>query len=196
MAVDQKNTIVKCTVNPSCLFNHNGICDNYVITIGADGSCQEYVETELKIEETKRCHEDCIHFDDSDPMVGPLCLFKHPEPLKEFYDGMPCDYYHKRNSTPHCEDFKPIRGQRAKGNFYEDTCDDKIAVKIKIAELNKPNKNKRTIRDVVPKCDLPICDWSCKHALSETYAPLFNPNTIIPTVKALTPFKPIVGINT
>ena len=46
--MDQKNTIVKCTANPSCLFNHNGICDNYVITIGADGSCQEYVETEEK----------------------------------------------------------------------------------------------------------------------------------------------------
>lgn len=44
--MDQKNTIVKCTTNPTCLFNHNGICDNYVITIGADGSCQEYVETE------------------------------------------------------------------------------------------------------------------------------------------------------
>ena len=46
--MDQKNTIVKCTANPNCLFNHNGICDNYVITIGADGSCQEYVETALK----------------------------------------------------------------------------------------------------------------------------------------------------
>ena len=46
--MDQKNTIVKCTANPTCLFNHNGICDNYVITIGADGSCQEYVETEEK----------------------------------------------------------------------------------------------------------------------------------------------------
>ena len=44
--MDQKNTIVKCYAKPDCLFNHNGICDNYVITIGADGSCQEYVETE------------------------------------------------------------------------------------------------------------------------------------------------------
>ena len=44
--MEQKNTIVKCTANPNCLFNHNGICDNYVITIGADGSCQEYIETE------------------------------------------------------------------------------------------------------------------------------------------------------
>ena len=44
--MDQKNTIVKCFANPNCLFNHNGICDNYVISIGADGSCQEYIETE------------------------------------------------------------------------------------------------------------------------------------------------------
>ncbi len=97
--MDQKNTIVKCTANPNCLFNHNGTCDNYVITIGADGSCQEHVETssdEFQITETKRCHDDCIHFDDSDPFVGPICLFNHPEPLKEFYDRMPCDYYHKR----------------------------------------------------------------------------------------------------
>lgn len=43
--MDQKNTIVKCYANPNCLFNHNGVCDNYVISIGADGSCQEYVET-------------------------------------------------------------------------------------------------------------------------------------------------------
>ena len=51
--MDQKNTIVKCTANPACLFNHNGICDNYVITIGADKKCQEYVET-ARIEEIKK----------------------------------------------------------------------------------------------------------------------------------------------
>lgn len=44
--MEQKNTIVKCFASPNCLFNHNGVCDNYVINIGADGSCQEYVETE------------------------------------------------------------------------------------------------------------------------------------------------------
>ena len=117
--MDQKNTIVKCNRSPKCLFAHHGICDNYVITIGADGSCQEYVETEMIIEETKRCHEDCIHFDDSDPMVGPICLFKHPEPLKDFYEGMPGGYYHSTNY---------ISGQRAKCNLYEDTCGDKETV--------------------------------------------------------------------
>lgn len=109
--MDQKNTIVKCTANPNCLFNHNGICDNYVIIIGADGSCQEYVETEQKT-----CHDDCIHFDNSDPMVGPICLFKHPEPLKDFYEGMPCKYYYALHK-------KPLRGWRAKGDFLEDACD-------------------------------------------------------------------------
>lgn len=44
--MEQKNTIVKCKAHPDCLFNHNGVCDNYVINIGADGKCQEYVETE------------------------------------------------------------------------------------------------------------------------------------------------------
>ena len=43
--MDQKNTIVKCNRSPRCLFAHDGVCDNYVISIDADGSCQEYVET-------------------------------------------------------------------------------------------------------------------------------------------------------
>ena len=59
--MDQKNTIVKCKMHPNCLFNHNGICDNYVISIGADGSCQEYIETaseeEAIYENTKRMLE-------------------------------------------------------------------------------------------------------------------------------------------
>ena len=44
--MDQKNTIVKCKAHPDCLFNHNGVCDNYVINIGTDGKCESYVETE------------------------------------------------------------------------------------------------------------------------------------------------------
>jgi hypothetical protein len=43
--MDQKNTIVKCKAHPDCLFNHNGVCDNYVINIGADGKCECYIET-------------------------------------------------------------------------------------------------------------------------------------------------------
>lgn len=181
--MDQKNTIVKCKAHPNCLFNHNGVCDNYVINIGADGSCQEYVETEQKT-----CHPDCIHFDDSDMFVGLICLFKHPEPLKEFYEGMPCEHYYALHK-------KPLRGWRAKGDFLEDgMVDSKIVdevcqpFKIKIAELNKENKNKSTIRDIVPECDLPICDWSCKHALKS--GPSFNPDLWCDKMKG----KPAVGL--
>lgn len=105
--MEQKNTIVKCKAHPNCLFNYNGICDNYVINIGADEKCESYVETESKLD-----------IDD-----------KHLEGT--------------------------------------------ATVKMKIAELDKPNKNKSTIRKVVPKCDLPTCDWLCKHALSD--GPSFNP---------------------
>lgn len=117
--MNQKNTIVKCAMH-KCLFNHCGTCDQYVITIGIDNTCQAYTETEgFTFKEQKTCHPDCIHFDDSDIMVGPICLFKHPEPLKEFYEGVPCDYYHSTNR---------LRGQRAKCDFYEGTCDNKEAV--------------------------------------------------------------------
>lgn len=68
--MDQKNTIVKCTANPSCLFNHNGICDNYVITIGADGSCQEYIETEDMIIRPVLC-EHCGHYEDHGLLQNP-----------------------------------------------------------------------------------------------------------------------------
>ena len=221
--MDQKNTIVKCKAHPDCLFNHNGVCDNYVINISTDGKCECYVETEnvyappstqeileyaIKLEQEKlrgqrakcdfiqdgvdqeivnevckpldikpsatatlngittdnwvemysklkTCHPDCIHFYDSDPMVGPVCLFNHPEPLKKFYEGMPCDYYHSVNYT---------RNQRSNCNIYDDACDvsflkedlekiqqtleqDSIPCTIKVAELNKPNKNKSIISD-------------------------------------------------
>lgn len=104
--MDQKNTIVKC-VKHKCLFNNCGTCDQYVITIGVDNTCQAYTETEgFTFKEQKTCHPDCVHFDDSDPMVGPICLFQHPEPLKNFYEGMPCDYYHKRGHRTNCDLFE------------------------------------------------------------------------------------------
>lgn len=168
--MDQKNTIVKCAKH-KCLFNNCGTCDQYVITIGVDGKCKGYVETAseedmkngvigaykiLTLKEKKVCHPDCIHFNDDDIMVGPICLFDHPKPLKEFYEGMPCDYYHSTNYT---------RGQRAKCNFYEDTCcnisflkedlekiqqtleQDSVPCTMKVAEFNKPNKNQSVISD-------------------------------------------------
>ena len=104
--MDQKNTIVKCAKH-KCLFNNRGTCEQYVITIGIDNTCQAYTETEgFTFKEQKTCHPDCVHFDDSDPMVGPICLFKHPKPLKNFYEGMPCDYYHKRGHRAKCDLFE------------------------------------------------------------------------------------------
>lgn len=93
--MEQKNTIVKCNAHPSCLFNHNGVCDNYVINIGADGSCQEYIETaseeETIYENTKKMLEK----------AGVTLI----EPKGE-----------------------AKRGQRAKGNFYDEACDNKETV--------------------------------------------------------------------
>ena len=104
--MDQKNTIVKCTANPTCLFNHNGICDNYVITIGADGSCQEYVETEDVTIRPTFC-EQCGHYEDHGLLQNPCN--KHE-----------CYRHRKENA---CVDFIAIRGQRAKCNFIEDAMD-------------------------------------------------------------------------
>lgn len=174
--MDQKNTIVKCKAHPDCLFNHNGVCDNYVINIGADGKCEGYLETE-PIREQKTCQDDCIYFDDSDPCVGPICLFNHPEPLKEFYKDMPCNYYHKRGHRAKCNvyddatfnlcssachnyDFKgaslycQLRQEYLGPERLMKPCDlfikaenDKFAVKMKVAEFNTPNKNQSVISD-------------------------------------------------
>ena len=204
--MDQKNTIVKCKTHPDCLFNHNGVCDNYVINIGADRKCECYVETAseenmkngvigeykgLTLTEKKVCHPDCIHFDDSDIMVGPICLFQHPEPLKNFYEGVPCDYYHKRSHRAKCNiyddaafnlcssachyyDFKgaclycQLRQEYLGPERLMKPCDlfvkaenDKVAVKMKVAEFNKPNKNKSIISDWYYAVTLDICK-TCK----------------------------------
>lgn len=109
--MDQKNTIVKCKAHPNCLFNHNGVCDNYVINIGADGKCEGYVETAAEenikkevIGEYKTINAtcgDCEYFGNIDNCP----VYKRTHVLF----GM----------DPICLDFK-FRGQRAKGNFYDD----------------------------------------------------------------------------
>ena len=63
--MDQKNTIVKCKAHPNCLFNHNGICDNYVINIGTDGKCEGYVETELEQKKIRGQRAKCNIIDDA-----------------------------------------------------------------------------------------------------------------------------------
>ena len=109
--MDQKNTIVKCNRSPKCLFEHNGVCDNYVIHIGADGQCACYVETEKSIFISSTCG-DCEYFADTGLIQCPCD--KHEQ------------YVYRK--APACDDFKTKRGQRAKCDFYEDTCDDKETV--------------------------------------------------------------------
>lgn len=92
--MEQKNTIVKCNCSPKCLFEHNGVCDNYVINIGADGQCECYVETARV--DNFGIEEIAIYKPGS---KEPLLILKEPQ-----------------------------RGQRAKSDFYEDTCDDKETV--------------------------------------------------------------------
>lgn len=93
--MDQKNTIVKCNRSPKCLFEHNGVCDNYVINIGADGKCECYIETEnesvspsaqeileytIKLEQEKLRGQraECNLFDDKmDPEYEALFLRKN-----------------------------------------------------------------------------------------------------------------------
>ena len=86
--MDQKNTIVKCAMH-KCLFNHNGTCDQYVITIGVDGKCQAYVETVPQENSIPRC-EDCEYLENTGLLQRP-CV-KH-------------SCYRHRLELP-CEDFK------------------------------------------------------------------------------------------
>lgn len=149
--MDQKNTIVKCKAHPNCLFNHNGICDNYVINIGADGKCESYIETEneynppstqeifeytIKLEQEKLrdqrakcnaindttvnlCSADCHNYDFKGASL--YCQLRQeylgPERLMK-----PCDLFVKAEN-------------------------DKVKVKMKVAEFNKPNKNLSVITD-------------------------------------------------
>ena len=135
--MDQKNTIVKCKAHPNCLFNYNGVCDNYVIDIGADGKCECYVETEESIFISPICG-DCNYFADTGLLQCPCD--KHEQ------------YVYRK--APACGDFKAKRGQRAKCNVYDDMMDiddkhlgETVTVKMKVAELNKSNTNKSIISD-------------------------------------------------
>lgn len=180
--MDQKNTIVKCKAHPDCLFNHNGVCDNYVINISADGKCESYIETSTEnkawLEGNPSCYE-CDYFEDTGLLQCPCD--KHEQ------------YVYRK--APACGDFKTKRGQRAKCNVFDDIMDiddkhlgEAVTIKMKVAELNKPNKNKSIIKEVMPECDLPICDWSCKHALRS--GPSFNPDLWCDKMKG----KPAVGL--
>lgn len=118
--MDQKNTIVKCKVHPDCLFCHNGICDSYAITIGADGSCQEYVETEW-LEQNKEYYDSCFYCQHA----------LHEKNNKWLYceiDGLRID---RALRGDQCKQFQSVysRGQRANCDFYEDGLVDPEIVK-------------------------------------------------------------------
>ena len=155
--MDQKNTIVKCTANPNCLFNHNGVCDNYIISIGADGKCDCYVETATE-EDVKK------------GVIGEYKTINATCGDCEYFGNIDnCPVYKRTHvlfgMDPICLDFKAKRVQRAKSNFFDDACDvsflkeglekiqqtleqDFIPCVMKVAELNKTNKNESTIKEI------------------------------------------------
>ena len=156
--MDQKNTIVKCKAHPNCLFNHNGVCDNYVINIGVDGKCDCYVETarvdNFEISEIK---EIAIYKPGS---KEPLLTLKEPQRDQrakcDFMDdscnqcSSACEYYDFKGASLYCQ----LKQQYLGPEQLMKPCDlfvkgesDKVTVKMKVAELDKPNKNLSIISD-------------------------------------------------
>lgn len=92
--MEQKNTIVKCKAYPDCLFNHKGVCDNYVINIGTDGKCESYVETarvdSFEISEIK---ELAIYKPGS---KEPLLILKEPQRGQR----LKCNFYEDAEVDP------------------------------------------------------------------------------------------------
>lgn len=126
--MDQKNTIVKCVANPMCLFNHNGACDNYVINIGEDGKCDCYVETATE--------EDM-----QNGMIGEFkgySITKPGKPIRiKLREDRGCDW-----STLSSEEREIINDIGYLPIEYESV----KPVKLKVAEVDKPNKNKSIIK--------------------------------------------------
>ena len=95
--MEQKNTIVKC-LRHNCLWNHRGTCDQYVIPIDANGQCGAFVETA--------------------PIHEEIDL----EALAEAEELYQCatEMLAQQGVTLIPTSSEPIRGKRAKGDFYED----------------------------------------------------------------------------
>ena len=157
--MDQKNTIVKCKAHPNCLFNHNGICDNYVITIGADGKCDCYVET-ARVDnfEISEIEEIAIYKPGS---KEPLLVLKEPQKGQRAKCSFIEDSsYNLCSAACHNYDFKgaslycQLRQEYLGPERLMKPCDlfakaenDKVTVKMKVAELDNPNKNLSVITD-------------------------------------------------
>ena len=173
--MDQKNTIVKCYANPNCLFNHNGVCDNYVISIGEDGKCDCYVETarvsNFEISEIK---EIAIYKPGS---KEPLLTLKEPQRGQrakcDFMDdscnqcSSACDYYDFKGASLYCQLKQQYLGpeQLMKPcdlfKLFLPIADTKASITMKVAELNKPNKNQSVISDWDYAATTDICK-TCK----------------------------------
>ena len=169
--MDQKNTIVKCKAHPNCLFNHNGVCDNYVINIGENSRCQSYVETE---DERVLMCEHCDYYNDNGLLQNPC-------------DKRECYMHRKENA---CVNFKVKRGLRAKDNIIDDSCDIDIdediqlkeaikrmlyPVTLKVAEFDKPNKNKSVLKLKEDK-ECYWCEYSIDGICKFSIIPMIDPD--------------------
>lgn len=113
--MDQKNTIVKCH-HADCLWQHDGVCNQYVISISEKGECEQYVEcektsapAELKsdlvyIEESQTC-ADCGHFDNTGLLQCWCKEIQHYAHRK----ANPCEAFVERKK--YNEDIKPHKGK-------------------------------------------------------------------------------------
>ena len=106
--MDQKNTIVKCNAT-TCLYNHKGICDQYVIDLDMYGQCNDYCECE-KTEAPAQLKSD-LKYELDDVVSIEMKVASEGEnknkTIISFKNGSELTVL-------------PARGQRAKCNFVED----------------------------------------------------------------------------
>lgn len=128
--MDLKNTIMKCKAHPDCLFNHNGVCDNYVINISVDGECESYVETATE--------EDM-----KNGVVGEFKGYNITKPDKPIELKMPYEEFNKK--------FKDLCTFTFTGQFIPEYLERlKTEAEYDCPEYDLINK----------KCRLPKCRWS------------------------------------
>ena len=162
--MDQKNTIVKCNHSPKCLFEHNGVCDNYVINIGADGQCESYIETEL----VESVIQDPVKIGLAFKEISKQINMQRGQRAKyNIYDdatfnlcSAACHYYDFKGACLYCQ----LRQEYLGPERLMKPCDlfvkaenDKSTVKMKLIQLNELNKNKTVISDWAYAATPDIC---------------------------------------
>ena len=105
--MDQKNTIVKCN-DTTCLFCHNGVCDQYIIELDMYGQCKNYVECEWeRTEAPAELKSDLEYFDeDAAEELAALEILSESDIIK--IKNLPkckanCKYCSDRCGFPWCE---------------------------------------------------------------------------------------------